>query len=104
MKDNEKLPDLPGGPPPSSGVKPTYRILVVDDEKAVRDLHLELLAGAGYEAVAVADGALAWNAIQAEHFDLMITDNSMPKVTGVELINKLIAAKTRLSVIMSTGA
>ena len=70
----------------------------------MRNLHLELLTGAGYEAMAVADGALAWDAIQTQHFDLMITDNSMPKVTGVELMNKLIAANIRLPVIMVTGA
>ena len=103
MKENERFSDLPSGPPPY-GSKPSYRILVVDDERAVRNLRLELLTDAGYEAMAVADGALAWDAIQTQHFDLMITDNSMPKVTGVELISKLIAANIRLPVIMVTGA
>jgi PAS domain S-box-containing protein len=65
---------------------------------------LELLTGAGYEVIAVADGALAWDAIQTQHFDLMITDNSMPKVTGVEVINKMIAANIGLPTIMATGA
>ena len=36
-------------------------------------------------------------------FDLMITDNSMPKVTGVELVNKLRAAGTKLEVVLLTG-
>jgi CheY-like chemotaxis protein len=103
MKENESLSDLPSAPPPS-GSKPSYRILIVDDEKAVRNLHLELLTGAGYEAMAVTDGAFAWDAIQTQHFDLMITDNSMPKVTGVELINKLVASNIRLPFIMVTGA
>src|SRR5580700_5312289 len=103
MKEKETFADLPSAPPPS-GSKPSYRVLVVDDEKAVRNVHLELLTATGYEVVAVADGALAWDAIQTQHFDLMITDNSMPKVTGVELINKLIAANIRLPVIMATGA
>jgi PAS domain S-box-containing protein len=103
MKEKEALSDLPDALPPC-GSKPSYRILVVDDEKAVRDLHLEVLTGAGYEVLAVANGALAWDAIQTQHFDLMITDNSMPKVSGVEVINKLIAANTKLPVIMVTGA
>jgi PAS domain S-box-containing protein len=102
MKEKETFSDLPSAPPPC-GSK-SYRILVVDDEKAMRNLHLELLTGAGYEVIAVADGALAWDSIQTQHFDLMITDNSMPKVTGVELINKVIAANIRLRVIMTTGA
>jgi DNA-binding NarL/FixJ family response regulator len=82
MKSKETLSDLPSASPPC-GSKQSYRILVVDDEKAVRNLHAEVLTGAGYEVVAVADGALAWDAIQAQHFDLMITDNSMPKLSGV---------------------
>ena len=102
MEKKETFTDLPSAPPPC-GSKP-YRILLVDDEKAVRDLHLELLTSAGYEVMAAADGALAWDAIQTQHFDLMITDNSMPKVSGVELINKLIDANIRLPIIIATGA
>jgi PAS domain S-box-containing protein len=89
---------------PPGGSKRPSRILVVDDEKAVRNLNSEVLTDAGYEVMGVADGALAWEAIQAQHFDLMITDNSMPKVTGVELISKVVAANIRLPVIMATGA
>jgi PAS domain S-box-containing protein len=103
MKEKEMFSDLPSAPP-LCGSKPCHRILVVDDEKEMRNLHLELLTATGYEAMAVADGALAWDAIQTQHFDLMITDNSMPKVTGVEVINKLIAANIVLPVIMVTGA
>ncbi len=62
MKEKETLSDLPSAPPPR--IEASYRILVVDDERAVRDLHLEVLTDAGYEAMAVADGALAWDAIQ----------------------------------------
>jgi PAS domain S-box-containing protein len=102
MEKKETFIDLPNAPAPC-GSKP-YRILLVDDEKAVRDLHLELLTGAGYEVMAVVDGALAWDAIQTQHFDLLVTDNSMPKVTGIELINKLIDANIGLPVIMATGA
>jgi PAS domain S-box-containing protein len=102
MNDQEKSSEQT--PPPSAGSKRPYRILVVDDERAVRSLHLELLTCVGYEVMAVADGALAWNAIQTHQFDLMITDNSMPKITGVELINKVVAANIRLPVIMATGA
>ncbi len=103
MNAKEALSDLRDALPPC-GSKRSHRILVVDDEKSVRGLHLEVLTCAGYEVIAVADGALAWDAIQSQHFDLMITDNSMPKVTGVELISKVIAANIRMPVIMATGA
>ena len=77
MKEKETLADSASAPPKS------YRILVVDDERAMRELHLEVLTNAGYEVMAVADGALAWDALQTQHFDLMITDNSMPKLRAL---------------------
>ena len=61
------------------------------------------LIRAGYDVVGAVDGDAAWAAIQTQHFDLMITDNSMPKVTGVELVNKLRAAGTKPEVVLLTG-
>jgi two-component system, chemotaxis family, chemotaxis protein CheY len=83
--------------------KPSYRILVVDDEDNDRELNCRVLIRAGYEVVGAADGDAAWAAIQTQHFDLMITDNCMPKVTGVELVNKLHYAGTKLEVVLLTG-
>src|ERR1700733_13526192 len=83
--------------------KPSYRILVVDDEDNDRELNSRVLIRAGYDVVGAVDGDAAWAAIQTQYFDLMITDNSMPKVTGVELVNKLHAAGTKLEVVLLTG-
>lgn len=88
---------------PLSERKPSYRVLIVDDEDNDRDLNSRILIRAGYEVVGAADGDAAWEAIQTQHFDLMITDNSMPKVTGVELVNKLHAAGTKLEIVLLTG-
>ena len=79
------------------------RILIVDDEDNDRDLNIRLLTRAGYEVVGAVDGDAAWEAIQTQHFDLMITDNAMPKVTGIELVNKLQAAGNKLEIIFLTG-
>ena len=79
------------------------RILIVDDEDNDRDLNSRLLTRAGYEVVGAVDGDAAWEAIQTQHFDLMITDNAMPKVTGIELVNKLQAAGNKLEIIFLTG-
>jgi two-component system chemotaxis response regulator CheY len=49
------------------------------------------------------DGAVAWNTLQLKNYDLLVTDNDMPKVTGVELLKKLHAARMALPVIMATG-
>jgi CheY-like chemotaxis protein len=94
----------PGNLQPVAQRKPGFRILIVDDESDIRKVHTELLQRNGYQVVAVADGAAAWKAIEAQHFDLVITDNVMPKGTGVELINKLKAAHSTLPVIFATGA
>jgi PAS domain S-box-containing protein len=84
--------------------RPGIRILVVDDESGPRNGRTELLQRHGYDVVAVADGAAALEAIEAQHFDLVITDNVMPKVTGIELINKLKDAHSSLPTILATGA
>jgi DNA-binding response OmpR family regulator len=51
-----------------------------------------------------ADGGAGFEALKSTVYDLVITDNSMPKVTGVEMLKKLRAAQLSLPVIMATGA
>src|ERR1700733_14098357 len=101
MSEKATSPELRSAP--LSERKPPYRILIVDDEDNDRDLNSRLLVRAGYEVVGAVDGDAAWEAIQIQHFDLMITDNSMPKVTGIELVNKLQAAGNKLEIIFLTG-
>lgn len=79
------------------------RILVVDDDNDTRQLSMDVLAGDGYDVEAAKDGAAGWEALQAEEYDLVITDNTMPRMTGVEMIAKLRAARMSLPVIMATG-
>jgi DNA-binding response OmpR family regulator len=82
---------------------PSHRILVVEDDGDVRRLNTEVLIHSGYDVDAAADGAAAWDALIADSYDLMITDNSMPKLTGVELLKRLRSARMELPVIMATG-
>lgn len=82
---------------------PPQRILLVDDEKFVRQLYAEVLTSAGYLVDTAEDGAVGWQKLQGENYDLVLTDNHMPKVSGVELINKLHAAKMTLPVILATA-
>jgi two-component system cell cycle response regulator CpdR len=84
--------------------KPVQRILVADDDQDMRRLVADSLAGCGYEVDAAEDGAIAWTALQATHYDLLITDNSMPKVTGLGLVKMLHDHAVTLPVIMATGA
>ena len=79
------------------------RILVVDDDGDIRRLNTEVLVGSGYKVDAAADGAVAWDILQLNSYDLLLTDYDMPKVTGVELLEKLRAAGMLLPVILASG-
>ena len=79
------------------------RILVVDDDDNLRLLNAQVLAHSGYHVDAATDGAAAWDSLQRADYDLLITDNNMPKVSGVELLHKLHAAHIAMPVILVTG-
>ena len=79
------------------------RILVVNDDAAQREQNVEMLIYHGYDVEDATDGADGWEVIQERHFDLVITDNSMPKMTGVEMIEKLRSSRMTIPVIMATG-
>ena len=85
--------------------KPTLRrrILVVEDELLVRRLNTRMLIYSGYDVDSAEDGAMAWAALQSTSYDLMVTDNEMPKVSGVELLQKVHATRLALPVVMATG-
>jgi CheY-like chemotaxis protein len=82
---------------------PSRRILVVDDDPDTRQLSVDVLACSNYEVAAAVDGAEGWEALQAKHFDLVVTDNKMPRMTGVELIEKLRFIRLPLPIIMATS-
>ena len=75
---------------------------MVDDDSDTRQISFDVLAASGYDVVAVKDGAAGWKALQAYSYDLTITDNKMPRMTGLEMIEKLRSARMALPVIMAT--
>jgi DNA-binding response OmpR family regulator len=79
------------------------RILVVEDEHDLRQLTAEVLIDAGYHVDVAENGATAWSALQFSKYDLLITDQFMPKLSGVELLRKIYAANMTLPIIMATG-
>lgn len=79
------------------------RILVVDNDTFIRKFNAEVLLHSGYHTEAAVDGADAWVALNADRYDLLITDNEMPKVSGVELLMKMHTAQIALPTIMVTG-
>ena len=69
-------------------------ILIVDDEAAIAELIRRTLAGAGYDCVAVTDGAAAADLLEREAFDLVLLDIMMPGVDGYDLLRWLLEHET----------
>jgi DNA-binding response OmpR family regulator len=103
MKENTSLQtgELAGTTRQSPPDTPKH-ILVVDDDRDTRQLSVDVLAGSGYDAEGVIDGAAGWDALQTYDYDLIVTDNKMPRLTGIELIGKLRSANMAIPVIMAT--
>ena len=101
------LPELPAekeanasGPWPPN---PSNRILLVDDDQANRTLNARLLVRSGYQVDTAEDGQAGWEALQANRYDLLITDNTMPRLSGLELLKKLRSAQMMLPVVLASG-
>ena len=81
----------------------TLRVLVVDDEPAVRDTVSRALKRAGHDTVAVADGLAGMCAVEAGGFDAVVTDICMPGRDGIELIRSLRASAPMIPVLAISG-
>ena len=81
------------------------RLLYVDDEEALLRLGEEVLAELGYEPVGFSSSEAAWEALQAapERFDAVISDHTMPGLTGLELAARIAGAHPQLPVILCSG-
>jgi len=97
------VPSAPATPPPTRTRAAT--VLVVDDEPLVMGLIAEVLEGQGYEVVGYTDSrqALAWARTPGARFELLVTDQTMPGLTGVELARELLAMRPLLPVVLCTG-
>ena len=94
----------PASSAPHPHRNPPHHILMVDDDSSIRKISAQALADSGYRVDAAEDGSAAWEVLQTQEFNLLITDHLMPKVSGVELLQKLHAVRMALPVIMITGA
>jgi DNA-binding response OmpR family regulator len=74
---------------------------VVDDDSDLRKLYADALARPGYQVDAVEDGAAGWEALQVNNYNLLITEHSLPKLTGVDLVRKLRAARMAVPVVLA---
>ncbi|MDH4114143.1 MAG: PAS domain S-box protein [Burkholderiaceae bacterium] len=81
------------------------RVLLVEDEQSVLGFMRELLQGWGLTVVAAQEpaDALNWFALEPDSFDLVLTDQTMPGMTGLELARALVAARPELPVLLYSG-
>ena len=96
ITDTEDVQALPGG---------NERILFIDDETALADLGRQMLERLGYRVTAMTEPRAALDTFQEnpEAFDLVITDMTMPNLTGDVLTGELLALRPDLPVILCTG-
>jgi CheY-like chemotaxis protein len=79
-------------------------ILVVDDDATMRWFHLFVLRGEGHRVDAAVDGQAGWEALQRGTYDLLVTDNDMPRLTGLELAARVREAGLSIPIILATGS
>lgn|GEM_PF-837731 len=81
------------------------RILFVDDEKALVDVGREMLESFGFEVVTRTSSIEALEAFRhrADDFDLVITDQAMPNMTGMELAREILKLRDNQPIILCTG-
>lgn len=92
----EKDETLPGG---------SEQILIVDDETMIANMNTAILERLGYRVTALTDSRDALEKIRSDpgQFDLIITDQTMPHLTGAELAQEILQLKQNMPIILCTG-
>jgi response regulator RpfG family c-di-GMP phosphodiesterase len=81
----------------------TARILVVDDEKVIREILADFLTMEGYVVHTVEDGAQAIEELRKRSYNLVISDLKMPNLSGIELIQKISEESIPVLTVIMTG-
>jgi CheY-like chemotaxis protein len=81
------------------------RILLIDDEELIVEMGEGMLKGLGYQVISKTNSRQALDLFKAnpEGFDLIITDQTMPHMTGVELAREMIGIRGDIPIILATG-
>jgi PAS domain S-box-containing protein len=96
VPEKTEITEMPGG---------TERILVVDDEDLIADMNKLTLELLGYKVTATANSieAIAKVRTHPDEFDLVVTDQSMPNLSGVELSQEILRVKPEMPIILCSG-
>ena len=80
-----------------------FRILLAEDEQVMREYLARALERSGYEVIAVDSGTAAAPLLEAERFDLLLTDIIMPEMDGIQLARHCNMVSPTTDVIFITG-
>lgn len=96
VPEDQNAETVPGG---------TERILFVDDEEALVQSTSTMLSRLGYRVTGMKNShqALAAFAAAPEDFDLLITDQTMPQLTGTELAERVLTMRANFPILLCTG-
>ncbi len=104
------LPIVEKTTPPKYETSPPFqtgseRILFVDDEKSIAAMGSEMLSQLGYHVVVCTSSVEALEAFRAhpDQFDLVITDMTMPRITGAKLAEEMLRIRPDIPIILCTG-
>ena len=79
-------------------------ILYADNDAPLRGFAVQILTSSGYTVTPVEDGLQAWAALHSKGYDLLITANNMPRMSGLELAAKTRLEGMKLPIIVASGA
>lgn len=79
------------------------KILVVDDERSIRNTLKEILEFENYEVEVAADGPSAVNLLKNKNFDVIFSDIKMPQMDGIELLTEIRSSGIEVPVVMISG-
>jgi DNA-binding NtrC family response regulator len=79
------------------------KILIIDDEKSIRKTLREILEYEKYQVDEAADGAEGLGMVQKEKYDIVLCDIKMPKMDGIEVLDKIMALAIDTPVVMVSG-
>ncbi len=83
--------------------KPVHKILVVDDDPEILEVIADVLREGGYAVDTAPDGTKAIKSIDAEFYDLIVTDLKMPKVDGMKVLRHVVDQSPDTMCIILTG-
>ncbi len=79
------------------------QILIIDDERSIRNVLKDILTNEGFKVEEAADGEEGLKKFNANSYDLVLCDIKMPKLDGLEFLDNIIQANSEVPVIMISG-